>query len=189
MADAIAWYLAVQVAAVAVWPLVAKALAPLDDRGWAASKAAGLLGIAWLVWLVCMLTPLPFTRLTLAMAVLVVGGLGWGWVLRADQLAAVRDFLSAKRPLLVAWEAILLAGFVLFAVLRSHAPAVAATEKPMDMAFLNGFIAAQRLPTTDTWLAGFGVPYYHFGYFVLGCAAKLSGAQPGVAYNFAAATI
>ena len=52
-------------------------LAPLDDRGWAASKAAGLLGIAWLVWLVCMLTPLPFTRATLAVALLLVGGAAW----------------------------------------------------------------------------------------------------------------
>src|SRR5205823_10669177 len=82
-----------------------------------------------------------------------------------------------------------LAGFVVFAVLRSHNPAVAATEKPMDMAFLNGFVAAQSLPTQDTWLAGYGVPYYHFGYFVLACVAKLAGSQPGVAYNLAAATI
>ena len=64
-----------------------------------------------------------------------------------------------------------LGGFILFAVLRAHAPAVSATEKPMDVAFLNGFIAAQMLPTQDTWLAGFSVPYYHFGYFVLACLA------------------
>ena len=65
MRDALAWYIVVQVAGLAVWPLVSRALAPLEDRGWAASKAAGLLGVAWLVWLVCMLTPLPFTRTTL----------------------------------------------------------------------------------------------------------------------------
>ena len=56
----------------------------------------------------------------------------------------------------------------------------------MDMAFLNGFMAAQRLPTQDTWLAGFGVPYYHFGYFVLACAAKLAGVAP-CRYNLARA--
>ena len=82
-----------------------------------------------------------------------------------------------------------LGGFVLFAVLRSHEPAVVATEKPMDMAFLNGFLTAQTLPTQDTWLAGFSVPYYYFGYFVLACVGKLSGAEPGVAYNLAAATV
>src|SRR5207302_3826411 len=94
-----------------------------------------------------------------------------------------------QRRLLLSLEVIFLGGFVLFAVLRAHAPAAASTEKPMDMASLNGFMAAQSLPTQDTWLAGFGVPYYHCGYFVLACLGKITGASPGVAYNLAAATV
>jgi uncharacterized membrane protein len=189
MGEAIAWYVVVQVAAVAAWPLVGRALSPLEDRGWAACKAAGILGIAWLVWLACMLTPLPFTRATLAVAVLVVGVASWAWLVRGGRLADVQDFMRDRRMLLVAWEAVFLIGFVLFVLLRSRSPAISFTEKPMDMAFLNGFMAAQRLPTQDTWLSGFGVPYYHFGYFVLASVAKLSGASPGVAYNLAAATV
>ena len=79
--------------------------------------------------------------------------------------------------------------FVLFAVLRAHEPAIAAFEKPMDMAFVNGFMTAQRLPTQDTWLSGYGVPYYYFGYFIAASLGKLSGAAPGVAYNLAAASV
>ncbi len=189
MSDALTWYVVVQAIAFAAWPVVSRALAPLDDRGWAAGKAAGLLGMAWLVWFVCMLAPVPFTRVTLLVALLLVGGLAWGWSVRTGELAAQVAWIRARRNLLLAWEIVFLAGFVLFALLRSHAPAVAATEKPMDMAFLNGFMAAQRLPTQDTWLAGFGVPYYHFGYFVLASVAKLAGTAPGIAYNLAAATI
>ncbi|HEY3057718.1 MAG TPA: DUF2298 domain-containing protein [Chloroflexota bacterium] len=189
MSETLTWYVVVQAMAFAGWPFMARALAPLDDRGWAASKAAGLLGIAWLVWFVCMLAPLPFTRATMLIALLLVGGLGWGWLVRTGELAAQVAWIRARRNLLLAWEVVFLAGFVLFAVLRSHSPSIVATEKPMDMAFLNGFIAAQRLPTQDTWLAGFGVPYYHFGYFVLACVAKLAGTAPGVAYNLAAATV
>ena len=73
MRDAVAWYIVVQVAGLATWPLVARALAPLADRGWAATKTAGLLGLSWLVWLACMLTPLPFTRVTLLGVVVLVG--------------------------------------------------------------------------------------------------------------------
>ena len=190
MRDALTWYVVVQVAGFAAWPLVARALEPLEDRGWAASKAAGLLGIAWLVWLLCMLTPLPFTRVTLLVATLAVGVTAWLWEWRSSNgYERVLRWARARRSLLLAWEAVFLAGLVLFGVLRSHNPAVAATEKPMDMAFLNGFMAAQSLPTQDTWLAGFGVPYYYFGYFVLACAGKLSGVAPGVAYNLAAATV
>ncbi len=189
MRDALAWYIAVQVAGLAVWPLVSRALAPLEDRGWAASKVVGLLGVAWLVWFVCMLTPLPFTRTTLLVALLGVAAGAWLLELRTGGLAPVLAWLRVQRRLLLSFEAIFLGGFVLFAVLRTHAPAVAATEKPMDMAFLNGFMTAQSLPTQDTWLAGFSVPYYHFGYFVLACLGKITGASPGVAYNLAAATI
>ncbi len=189
MRDALAWYFVVQVAGLAVWPLVARALAPLEDRGWAASKVAGLLGVAWLVWFVCMLSPLPFTRTTLIVALLAIGAGAWLLELRSGGIEPVLVWLRTQRRLVLSFEAIFLGGFVLFAVLRAHAPAAASTEKPMDMAFLNGFMTAQSLPTQDTWLAGFGVPYYHFGYFVLACIGKITGASPGVAYNLAAATV
>lgn len=189
MREALAWYLAVQVAALAAWPLLSMALAPLDDRGWAAAKTAGPLGMAWLVWLVCMLAPVPFVRATLVVAVILIAGVAWGVPARRGELHTLLDWLRGRRRLLAVWEVVFLLTFVLFAVLRSHAPAIAGTEKPMDMAFFNGFIAAQRLPTQDTWLAGYGVPYYYFGYFVLACLAKLAGVEPGVGYNLAAATV
>src|ERR1700716_1278725 len=175
MRDARAWYVVVQVAGLAVWPLVARALAPLEDRGWAVSKIAGLLLVAWLVWLACMLTPLPFTRLTLAVALVGVGAVAWVSEWRSIGWQSLQDWLKLRRRLLLAWESVFLAALVLFAVLRSHDPALLSAEKPMDMAFLNGFMTAQSLPTQDTWLAGFGEPYYYFGYFVLASVGKLSG--------------
>src|SRR5882672_1262288 len=119
MRDALAWYVVVQVTGLAVWPVVARALAPLDDRGWAASKVAGLLGIAWLVWLLCMLTPLPFTRATLTFGLLAAGAAGWFGLLRSEGVEPLLDWLRGRRRLLFAWEAVFLGGFVLFAVLRS----------------------------------------------------------------------
>jgi YYY domain-containing protein len=188
MGEALAWYLTVQVAALAVWPLVARALAPLDDRGWAVTKVIGVLGLSWLAWLVCMLTPIPFTRPTLLITLLGVTVVSWAVIERRAGWEALR-WLGCRRRLAVADEVVFAATLVLFGVLRAHAPAISGTEKPMDMAFLDGFLTAQRLPTQDTWLAGFGVPYYYFGYFVLACVAKLSGVGPGVAYNLAAASV
>src|SRR5579872_1141200 len=189
MRDALTWYVVVEVAAAAVWPVVGRALVPLNDRGWAAAKAAGPLAIAWLVWFVCMLTPLPFTRTTLLLALLLVGVVAWTWTWRGGALESTLGWITERRRLLLTWEAVFLATYVLFANLRAHEPAVQFFEKPMDMAFVNGFMSAQRLPTQDTWLAGFGVPYYYFGYFIAACLGKLSGADPGVAYNLAAASV
>src|SRR6266851_10250986 len=108
MRDVLTWYVIVQVGALAVWPLVARALAPLDDRGWAVSKVAGLLGVAWLVWLVCMLTPLPFTRTTLIVALLGVGAGAWLLELRTAGVEPVRRWLHVQRRLLLCLEAIFL---------------------------------------------------------------------------------
>jgi YYY domain-containing protein len=187
--DALVWYLVVQLAALAIWPAVEQALAPLDDRGWAAAKVAGLLVLAWLVWFVCMLTPIPFTRATLAVALVVIGGAAWLWTWRTSRLELLLAWIRQRRVLIGVWELVFAASFVLFALLRAHEPAIAAFEKPMDMAFVNGFMSARSLPTQDTWLAGYGVPYYYFGYFIAACLGKLSGVEPGVAYNLAAATI
>jgi YYY domain-containing protein len=185
----LSWYLALQLAAAAVWPLVARACLPLPDRGWTASKTIGILAVSWLAWLVCMVTPIPFTRLTLVVALLAIAAASWLAARRChDHQALLAWPRACWRPLL-AWEAVFLAVFVGFALLRAHAPAIQGTEKPMDMAFLNGFVAAQRLPSQDTWLSGYGVPYYYFGYFIFACLTKLSGVSAAVGYNLAAASI
>jgi YYY domain-containing protein len=189
MREALTWYIVVQVVGLAAWPLAARGLALLDDRGWAVSKTAGLLAMAWLTWLVCMLTPVPFTRVTLLLAVVLIGILGWAPLIRGPGIDETIAWLRQRWVLLLTWELVFVAAFMLFAILRSRDPAVAGTEKPMDMAFLNGFVSAQQLPTQDTWLAGFGEPYYYFGYFVLACLAKLSGTDAGPAYNLAVATV
>ncbi len=189
MLEAFAWYATVQLAALAIWPVAARAFGPLSDRGWTAAKTLGLLTLVWPVWLACMLSPLPFTRATLAVGLAAVAALAWLGPWRRVDGAAIRAWSRAcSRPLL-AWEALFLLLFGLFAVLRAHAPAIQGTEKPMDMAFLNGFATAERLPTDDTWLSGYGVPYYHFGYLIFASLTKLSGVPVGVGYNLAAATI
>src|SRR5215469_9900651 len=97
MREALTWYIVVQVAALAVWPAVARALAPLEDRGWAAAKAAGVLSVAWLAWVVCMLTPVPFTRATLALVLLFVVGASWVFQLRTEGWAPIAEWLRTKR--------------------------------------------------------------------------------------------
>src|SRR5207244_2751137 len=122
-------------------------------------------------------------------AVLAIGLAAWVPLIRSGGFDATVGWIREKRWSLYVFEVLFAATFVLFAVLRSHDPAISSTEKPMDMAFLNGFMTAQSLPTQDTWLSGHGVPYYHFGYFVLACVGKLSGVGPGSAYNLAAAVV
>src|ERR671938_409275 len=118
MREALIWYLVVQVCALATWPLVSRALAPVCDRGWAAAKAVGPLVLAWLVWFVCMLSPLPFTRATLILAVLGIAGAGWLWLWRTGGLDSLVGWMADHRRLLLVWEGVFGLAFALFAVLR-----------------------------------------------------------------------
>src|SRR5689334_6639614 len=131
MRDALTWYVVVQVAALAAWPAVARELAPLDDRGWGAAKAAGVLALASLVWFVCMLRPIPVSRATLVIALFLVALASWGWSWRTDNLADIFTWMRERLVLIGTWEILFAAAFVAFAVLRAHEPAINAFEKPM----------------------------------------------------------
>src|SRR5438445_12736173 len=119
MRDALAWYIVVQVAGLAVWPLVSRALAPLEDRGWAVSKVAGLLGVAWLVWFVCMLSPVPFTRTTLIVALLALGAGACLVELRRGGFEPVLEWARGQQRLLLALAVVVLGGLGLIRWLRS----------------------------------------------------------------------
>lgn len=189
MRELLPWYVALQLAALAAWPLVWRAFHALPDAGWTLAKTLSLLSFAWLAWFLGMLLPVPFTRPVLLATLVVVGAANW-WQPRTRGLRrAPWEALMCQARLLVVLECVFAATLLFFAALRASNPAISGTEKPMDMAFLNGFMTAQSLPTQDTWLAGFGVPYYYFGYFVFAWLGKLSGVPAGIAYNLAAATV
>ncbi|MBI2934830.1 MAG: hypothetical protein HYY29_04590 [Chloroflexi bacterium] len=90
-------------------------------------------------------------------------------------------------PLVLAVEVIFAAAFALWAVVRSYAPAITATEKPMDLAFLNSILRASYLPPPDPWLSGFSLNNYYFGHFMVALLSKLTGVPAGTAYNLAVA--
>lgn len=189
MREALTWYVVVQVAGMAVWPFVARALAPLDDRGWGVAKTAGTLVLAWAVWLVCMLAPLPFSRGLIVVVLALVATVCWWPAVRGGQLAEIVPWGAPRRRTVLVLEGVFGLAFIAFALLRAHAPAISGFEKPMDMAFLNGFLSARTLPTQDTWLSGYAVPYYYFGYFALAVVGKAADTPPSIAYNLAAATV
>jgi YYY domain-containing protein len=82
-------------------------------------------------------------------------------------------------------ELILLGSGLLGTFVRVHNADIIGQEKFMDLAFFNGFLATTDLPAEDPWLAGYGMPYYPFGYLLLGLPAKLAGLPAAYGYNLA----
>jgi YYY domain-containing protein len=178
--DLLLWLAAVEVAAVAVLPLALRVFKRLPDSGFAFSKPLGLLLLTYLLWAPAMLGYLRYERTTL---VVLIALIALGCWTRYGQEAA--RWLRARRQVVLVEQGIFLAAGVAGLFVRAYNPDIVGQEKFMDLAFFNGFLAASSLPAEDSWLAGYAMPYYPFGYLLFSVPTELAGLPPPLGYNLA----
>ncbi|MFN0069999.1 MAG: DUF2298 domain-containing protein [Chloroflexota bacterium] len=178
-----AWYLALQFFSLAVLPLTVRVFDPLPDRGFAISKLLGVLIVSGSIWLTGMLGFIQFSRASVVVVLSTMAGLAWWrWGACARRcLVGYRSWLGG--------ELLFSAAFLAAVMVRSYTPDIVGQEKFMDFAIMKSFLTHQALPAPDPWLAGYGMPYYHFLYFTHALIAKLAGTPGPIAYNLAVATV
>lgn len=184
------WYLALQLMALAAFPLCWRVLGGLPDRGYAVAKTLGLLIAGWFAWLLASLHVMDFGRGA------VLAGVGFAAVLSVVAVgprwrAFGRDLRGRWREILFA-EAVFLAAFFVFVWFRSKNPDLwhewRGGEKPMEFAYFNAVIRSTHFPPYDPWFAGGYINYYYFGYALLASVVRLTGVIPSVAFNLAVPT-
>lgn len=174
MMAVLSWYIAIQVLGFTASVLTGPWFHRLPDSGYGVSKSLGVLMLGLLLWLG---TALGLLRNEPGGAVLVLAGL----VLTAA-VVAPRRCLPGWR-VLVASELIFAAVFGGWCLVRSLSPAVTHTEQPMDLMLLTAVSASPTFPPGDSWLAGYPVSYYYFGYWLMSALGFLTGQPPEVSYN------
>ena len=183
MLDVFLWLAAVEFVGLAAFPLAYFLLPKLADRGYGLGKALGILVVGYAAWILSVSRVAPSVRLTL-MAValaLAVGGAALAYRHRAE----FARFFSRNWRLVVVSEAVFIAFFMAWTLLRSYDPAIDHTEQPMDFMFLNAAIRSEFGQPMDAWMAGETVSYYYFGYWMMGALSELSGVASNVSYNLA----
>jgi YYY domain-containing protein len=181
MPESLLWWAAVQLVGVAVTPIALALFRWLPDRGYVFGKSLGLLLVAYVYWVGDLTGVLPngrFSILGIVLALAVVSALVT-WRTRADLDAYLR---RQWRYILFA-EVLFAVAFATAAVLRSYAPDIASGEKPMNFAFLNALLRADSFPPQDPWLSGHTLSYYYFGHLMVASLTKISGVEPGIAFN------
>ncbi|MSQ23729.1 MAG: hypothetical protein EXR58_04125 [Chloroflexi bacterium] len=179
--DVLRWLVGIELIGFAAWPLAARLFAVWPDRGYAWAKILGLLIVGYLVWLGSMLGVAGFTGPTLMVVAGALALVGWS--------TGPRPTSGVSRRLVALEEGLFLATFVAAVAVRSFSPAADGQEKAMDFNFLHSLIQADHLPAADHWLAGYGLPYYYFGYLIQSIVPKLAAIDASVAYNLALASI
>ncbi|MCX7689620.1 DUF2298 domain-containing protein [Thermoflexus sp.] len=175
------WWLLLVLIGASAWPLAFVIFRPLPDRGLALARPLGLLMMGFVWWWGGSLGIFPASP----------GGAiaAWGLVLGLGLWLAGRSgespwrWLWAHRGLTLFYELLFAMAFSGWTLFRAYNPEITYTEKPMELAFLNAVVRADRFPPHDPWLSGFAISYYYFGYILLGFLTELSGLPTRLTFN------
>ena len=183
----LAWLLLVELIYLAALPLATFLFRPLPDRGIILARLLGILGVAYVAWLLASLGWMSFSRTSVYLGILVVALLS-GLVLKT-RWREFSVFIRRNWRLLAIGEVLFLVAFLSFVALRAANPDLwhisRGGEKPMDFAYLNAVLKSTYMPPYDPWFAGGYLNYYYFGQFIIAALIKATGIIPSVAYNLA----
>lgn len=185
--DIMKWYLVLLWIGAIGFAFVFPWLKLLPGRGAVFSRAVGLILVSFLFWIGNMLSLL---RNDLACLLVIVLGLTvsalWLYV---KNRAELRAWVRANRGYLIGTEILFLAAFAFMVVMRLGGPDISGTEKPMEIMFINSILKSDTFPPRDSWLSGYSISYYYFGYVMTAVLIRLSGVLSTVGFNLMLCTV
>ena len=190
----ISWYLILTLLGWLTFLLTFRLFPVLADRGYSLARAAGLLVWGYVFWL---FTSLGLTQNNLGgilFALLVLAALCLSsFFLPQSESERRRSELFAwlrqNLRLVISVEVLFLVAFALLALLRAGNPELDNAEKPMELMFINAILRSPTFPPHDSWLSGYAISYYYFGYVMTAMLAMLTGLTGSIAHNLMTALI
>jgi YYY domain-containing protein len=186
------WWVILQLIGWGSLPLAFRVFRWLPGRGYAFSKALGLLLSSYLLWVGATIGLVRndfggIFSIILLVFVLSFVVLIWGKERDGSSLlASLRSFIKQKRGMILTSEVLFTLALFGWAILRAYAPYKIMNtggEKFMEIAFLNATLHSPRFAPFDPWLSGFAISYYYFGYVMMALLTRLSGVAPGVGFD------
>ena len=183
----LAWLLLVELIYIATLPLAIFLFRPLPDRGIILARVLGILGVAYVAWLLASIGWMGFSRTSVLVGILAVAALST--IVLVARWRELVEFLKGHWRLLAIGEVLFLVAFLSFVAIRMANPDLwepyLGGEKPMDFAYLNAVLRSSYMPPYDPWFAGGYLNYYYWGQFIVATLIKATGIVPSVAYNLA----
>ena len=188
MLSSILWYLTISILGWISFPIVFRLLPTLKDRGYATSRAFGILLWSFLFWLFASLGILKNETGDLLFAFALIVGCSI-WMLRGIDRNELKEWFNSQARLIISVEILFVVAFALWTLVRAANPEAVGTEKPMELAFINAILRSPTFPPHDPWLSGYAISYYYFGYVMVAMLAKITSTSGGVAFNLGVSMI
>ena len=171
------WYVMLLIIGVIFFP-TAQVLFPIFyDKGYAFSKALGIVFISYITYILGTAHILPFTLPTLG--IILLGAMVFNYLVAAWPKR--KDYMPTG---MIIFEEMLFAiAFFTWAYIRSKEPSIHGLEKFMDFGFINSALRGNYFPSEDIWMAGKSINYYYFGHITGAVLTKLSNIPSYISYN------
>ncbi len=186
-AEIIKWFAVLLAFEAAGFPFCFKFLKNLPEKGVAFSRTIGLVIFGYFFWLFC---SLGFIQNNIGGILTILFPFGFTSIyLYLKQKEEINQWVT-RNIRIIAWsEIVFLIGFILMIIFRLSDPNILGTEKPMEMTFINGILKSDTFPPHDSWLSGYAISYYYFGYVLTALLIKISNVLPTSGFNLMLATI
>jgi YYY domain-containing protein len=185
MGDLFKWWIFFEIIGWIAFPFCFLVFKNLYTKGYSFSKITGLLLWGYAYWIGNIFGIIGNTRLGAVFALIVILS-GSIYALFIKHLwTEIYDWIRAHKKIILFSEALLLISLLFMTIMRGANPEIIGTEKPMELAFINGILRSPSFPPNDPWLAGYSISYYYFGYLIIAAVIKIIGTDSGIAFNLA----
>lgn len=179
----LSWWLLVLLAGWGVYPILYRVMSSTPSRGYPLARAAGLLLVGFLYWILNSIGWLQNETGSIVVAWLIVVGFSILAYFTWPERPPIGKWIQQNIGLIAATEALFILMFVGWAIVRALNPDLGGTEKPMEMAFLSATRRSAALPPNDPWMSGYAISYYYLGYVIMAMLAMFSNVTNGAAFN------
>lgn len=181
------WWFTIFCLGIIFLPLSALLFSNLSDKGYLFSKTIGIAFLGYLMWMLSALKIMRFTPVSCMIVVRI------GLIINIGVLLYIRfkgkkrllsDYLKKENIIVfISEELLFFIVFLFFTYIRGFKPEAYGTEKFMDYGFMTTMMRSDYMPPQDFWFSGTNLNYYYVGQFIATFLTKLSFVEVSHGYN------
>ncbi|MBP6993927.1 hypothetical protein KBB12_01670 [Candidatus Woesebacteria bacterium] len=195
----LSWYIYLFIVGIVFFPISHKLFGKTLDKGYAFSKAIGIILLTYTSLLLGILRLVPFGRTQILVALLVFGFIAYRRFIVQKNIDIPAMIVRNRKVIqwIIVEEVLFFAGLLMWTIVRGQEPSIHGLEKFMDFGFMQSIARSTYFPPLDMWYsadldtrpAGYFINYYYFGHLSGALLTKLTGVPAGVGYNLILANI